>query len=246
MQSDYHGSTPSFWKATNRGRVSTKAAEQTQSSYSFNYSKFLPERKDALIIDLGCSEGIALRWLASAGYHNLWGVDSDAFAISKAGELLRSLLSAERLVAGDILNFVKGCDQGTVDLFFMLNVIEHIDKTQLLELMREIQRVLKPGGSYIAQTGNIENPLNFGLFARDFTHQIPFTPNSLRQLIVMSGFAMERVSIYPVRYQTRLRKLPFLAAAPLAGFLLKGLAYCMRVRISETEPMMYCHARKHD
>jgi hypothetical protein len=125
----------------------------------------------------------------------------------------------------------------------MLNVIEHLQKEYMLSTLREIFRVLRSGGVVIAQTGNIENPFNFGLYARDLTHEIAFSASSLRQAFRMSGFSSD-LSVAPVGYRTTLKNLPVTVTSVVCGAMVRGFAKAMRIRIDETAPLIYAVARK--
>jgi len=234
----------SFWKATNRHKLTPKDWHKAQSSYDFNYSNLLPHSKDAPIVDLGCSEGIALQWLVSMGYKNVKGVDSDNIAIGHARNLLKDYVSKDHIISEDILDFVGSQKDGSIEMFLMFNAIEHLSKSYLLKLIPEIKRVLKAGGSFLVQTGNIENPFNFGLFARDFTHEIPFTKNSLKQLMTIGGFPSENVWVQPLTYKTTIINFLLQFSSHLFSYVIKALAFFMRMRISETSPIIFCIAEK--
>ncbi|MBA3015415.1 MAG: class I SAM-dependent methyltransferase [Proteobacteria bacterium] len=234
----------SFWEATGRKKITSHHREAAIGSYRYNYTKYLPASKDSLIVDLGCSDGISLQWLAGEGYRNVVGVDSDEVAIAKAGEWIGQGIPQVRLYAMDIVDFVKGLEVGSVDVFLMMNVIEHINKKTLLALIEAIREKLRPEGILIAQTGNIENPMNFGLFARDFTHEIPFTANSLRQLMNLCGFDHAGVHVNPLRYRLTVKNCPLWVSSKVCGISLKLFALAMRIRIDITSPMMYCLAKK--
>jgi 2-polyprenyl-3-methyl-5-hydroxy-6-metoxy-1,4-benzoquinol methylase len=54
------------------GRVSIDSVHHAVFSESYPE---LPAKKSSLIGDLGCGQGIWLRWLAGLGYNNLVGID---------------------------------------------------------------------------------------------------------------------------------------------------------------------------
>ncbi len=234
----------STYEATNRWRITAASRERAKRLYNHNYSEFLPHDRGARILDLGCSEGIAIEWLLENGYGDVFGVDSDEVAIQEAREMLENQTITAQVDCADMREYLKLQESSSVDTVIMLNVIEHLEKPYLMESLAEIRRLLKPGGAFLAQTGNMENPFNFGLFARDFTHQIPFTVNSLRQALIMSGFEVKSVNIRTVRFETTLRNFPLQIASPVAGWIVKQVAASMRMKIQETEPLIYCVARK--
>jgi SAM-dependent methyltransferase len=212
--------------------------------YKQNYSRYLPISKNSRVVELGCSEGGFLMWLKSQGYMNFFGMDSDPVAIDTAVRRLGETAAEIKCKVSDILDYVKSCESESIDVIFMNNVIEHLDKAYLLELIPEIRRVLMKDGKFIAQTGNIENPFNFGLYARDFTHQIAFTSNSLCQLMMMCGFERENVEAKPIKYPTTVRNLPLQLVYPAMGWMLKKMALLMRIYIHEVAPMIYVVAVK--
>jgi len=216
----------------------------TQKSYSYNYLNFLPKSHNAKIVDLGCSEGISLEWLLLNGYQNIVGVDSDEFAIELCRKKFNSKLSDKHIVCFDALSYLKNCEDESVDMVLMLNVIEHIPKETILEIMSEIRRTLKCDGCFLAQTGNWENPFNIGLFTRDFTHQVMYTMNSLRQLMIMSNFDEDEIILKAVRYKLTWRNFPLQISSVFSSWLVKIFSLSMRIHIREMAPIIFCLVRK--
>jgi SAM-dependent methyltransferase len=211
--------------------------------YAVNYRDLLSADKGALIIDLGCSEGWMLAWLRDRGYTNLWGADSDRGAVEQAREAIGEGSDSSRVVVADIADFLRDQPDDHADAVFLNNVIEHLDHDYALDLAAEARRVLKPGGVFVATTGNMENPFNMGLFSRDFTHRVFFSANSLRQMFILAGFEPARVTVRPIRYRTTLRNLPVQWLAPVMGSALKLVARSMRIRIEETAPLICATGR---
>ncbi len=234
----------SFYESTGRENVSSAGVLAAQRSYTYNYLALLPESRDAVIVDLGCSEGISLEWLLMNGYRNVVGVDSDSVAIKHAEKRLGGKLNEGRIIFGDAYSYLEKCEDASIDMVVMFNVIEHIPKDVIPKMVYQIHRVLKKGGGFLAQTGNWENPFNIGLFTRDFTHHVMYTKNSMRQLMVLSGFHKTSVLVMPLSYKLTIRNAPLFILAPFCGWLLKAFAACMRMRIQETSPLIYCFAKK--
>lgn len=89
---------------------------------------------------------------------------------------------------------------GRADVVVMLDVVEHVAQPE--RTMREVWRILKPGGVLLASTANVAFiPLRFmlliGLFnygrrgILDLTHRRLFTYRSFRRLLIDSGFHPE-------------------------------------------------------
>jgi SAM-dependent methyltransferase len=212
--------------------------------YSVNYTRLLPESREACIVDLGYGDGDMLEWLSDLGYRNLRGVDSDRFKWDTVRQRLQGVVAEESVTKGDMLDYVGSFPAGAVDMVFMNNAVEHLSKPYLVRLIPEILRVLKPGGSLVAKTGNMENPFNLGLFSRDFTHEVMFAAKSLRHLMEMSGFEPDKVEVHPVRAGVTLFNWPLLTASQVLGWLLRLVARLMLIQITETAALIYCVARK--
>lgn len=208
-----------------------------RSQYAVNYADLVPADKAAAVIDLGCSEGIMLSWLQERGHTNLWGVDTDPVAAAQARAALGDGVD-DRVVVADIAEYMRAAPDGHASAVFLNNVIEHLDHDYALRLAAEARRALAPGGVFVATTGNMENPFNLALFARDFTHRLFLTSNSLRQMLLMAGFEPSSVEVRPVRYKTTLRNLPVQALSPVVGGAMKLVARSMRIRIDETAPLI--------
>lgn len=94
-------------------------------------------KKDARILDIGSSTGTNLRMLHDLGYKYVEGLDQsdEAIALCKSKGFMNVITgNACRLPYTD----------GSFDLVLATDIIEHIDDD--ISALREIYRVLKPGG----------------------------------------------------------------------------------------------------
>ena len=231
-------SQAAYSESTRRGGWTPAMVRRLTSRYAVNYADLLPADKTAPVIDLGCSEGLMLSWLSELGYTNLWGVDTDPVAVAQAQESLGEGVNPAQMAVADIADFMSAQPDNYAAAVFLNNVIEHLDHEYALRLASESRRVLAPGGVFVATTGNMENPFNLALFARDFTHRLFFTSNSLRQMLILAGFEPASASVRPVRYKTTVRNLPTQVTLPLVGAIVKLVARSMRIRIDETAPLI--------
>ena len=69
-------------------------------------------------------------------------------------------------------------------------IIEHLDYP--LEFLKEVRRVLKPGGTAVMLTPNI--PYELDNFWDDYTHKRPFTKKALKMIAYNAGFTDIKVS----------------------------------------------------
>lgn len=94
----------------------------------------------AEILDIGTSTGTNLRMLRDAGFFNVRGLDLHEEAIRWCADK-----GLGRVDKGDICNIPSG-DQ-VYDLVMATDIIEHVDDD--IAALREIERVMKPGGHAI-------------------------------------------------------------------------------------------------
>jgi len=114
--------------------------------------KYLEPRAGDAILDCGCGMGFNLLALARLYEATLVGVEPDVAAIGRARVEVQS--TQVRLVRGDAvrLPFSDSC----FDKVLMTEVLEHIpDESAAL---REVWRVLRPGGAYVLSVPNENYP----------------------------------------------------------------------------------------
>lgn len=90
---------------------------------------------------------------------------------------------------------------GTVDLVFVSNFFEHLDdKHQFLDTLREIAKVLKPGGRLLILQPNLR--LTKEAYWDFVDHSLPITDKSLREALELTGFSIEEQKIRFLPYST--------------------------------------------
>ena len=146
--------------------------------------RHFPADRSARILELGCGHGALLYVLQAAGYRNATGVDASPEQVAAAGRL-----GIEGVTEGDIMEALAHTPAASLDVVVAFDVIEHFAKEELLPLVDEVHRVLRPGGTWIIHVPNCEGP--FGSHSRyaDFTHEVAFDRFSLTQVLRAGGFA---------------------------------------------------------
>jgi 2-polyprenyl-3-methyl-5-hydroxy-6-metoxy-1,4-benzoquinol methylase len=123
----------------------------------------LPEGRGRTLLDVGCNWG---RWsiaAARAGYRTT-GIDPSFEAIDAAVRIARRLgVDAEYAVAD--ARRLPFADR-SFDVVFSYGVLQHFPKEEVLLAVREIARVLKPGGRSWVQMANAFGLLNRYRLAR--------------------------------------------------------------------------------
>jgi len=205
-----------------------------------HYLPHFPEDKEAKILDMGCGGGLFLKFCLNHGYKNISGLDSDPSLVAD----IKDWIDVD-VITEDFLHHLDQVEE-TYDAIFMNNVIEHIKKDDLLILLGKIKAALKPNGCFMATTGNIENPMNLGLFLRDFTHEIGFTLNSLRQAGILGGFDPDKVEALEkkIRFGNPLTQKKYLIESALAEKKLRRTIRAMKMRIDSLAKFIFCVYRK--
>jgi len=147
---------------------------------------WLPTSKDARCLDLACGCGEMQYLLEREGFTNTSGVDLCEAELVRAQEFVSG-----ELVRDDILAFLRRCSSASIDFISALNILEHLPKDTLRDVLSEANRVLRPGGTFVAIVPNAVSP--FGSLTRhwDITHEWAFTTNNFRQLAALTGLDEE-------------------------------------------------------
>jgi SAM-dependent methyltransferase/outer membrane murein-binding lipoprotein Lpp len=147
-----------------------------------------------LVLDLGCGRGEFLELCNKFGIEVL-GVD----ASEKNVELVKSL--GFKAHKDDILNFLKKQESNSYNLVSLIHVVEHLEFCYVLELFKEVHRILKSGGIFIVETPYVKSPLAAFNFWVDPTHKRPIHPELLKFIGEKMGFSI--IEIFPLAGKSR-------------------------------------------
>lgn len=147
-----------------------------------HYSGLLPSDKNAKILEVGCGYGRYMATLSDMGYTNCYGIDLSAEQIAYA----KSALGLSNLEQADALDWLDG-KEAVFDCILAIDVLEHLGNDDLLDLAKKINSALKPGGVVVFQVPNGMSPMNPVPYG-DLTHVRAFTPQSMQQLFLNTGF----------------------------------------------------------
>jgi len=142
-----------------------------------------PANRSAKLIDIGCGHGTLIHFAREAGYSNIAGVDRSP---EQVGEAARLGIPGVRL--GDSVDALRELDAESLDGVIAFDVIEHLTKAELVTLIDEVLRVLRPGARWIIHAPNAESPFFGRIRYGDITHEQAFTRVSIAQLLLASGF----------------------------------------------------------
>ena len=134
------------------------------------------------VLDVGCGRGEFLELLREKGI-SARGVDlNEEMAAVARGRGLD-------VTAGDSLSYLLGQPDGSLGGLFSAQVVEHLEPTYLMRLLDAAYHKLRPGSTIVLETINAACWYAFfSSYLRDFTHVRPLHPDTLRYLVVASGF----------------------------------------------------------
>ena len=210
-----------FESSFKHGNILTPQQFQKASeAYEIYYQGIMPEDVGSVILDFGCGVGDFMYHLKRKGYKNFYGVDISAQQVDYCRQHI-----TDRVEAVNGMDFLKDKKE-KYDLIAAHDVLEHIPKDQILEILHLCHQALKNNGTLILRVPNMSNP--FGLDARynDLTHEIGFTSKSLTQALEISGY--KDIRILPGR-KVSVRSFRHLIRILLVKFLHAALRFCFYI-----------------
>lgn len=152
------------------------------------------------ILDLGCAAGALTHFFSQQGA-SVIGIDSEPKAIEKA----RSLFPDLQFEQADVRSLPQA--DHSIDKAVAGDLVEHLDEPTFNAMLRELRRVLVPGGTLSIYTPNPKHPIE-RLKAHDFvlaqnpTHIGLRKADQLVSALERNGFTVDQVgwtpSFFPV------------------------------------------------
>ncbi|MFH1062927.1 MAG: class I SAM-dependent methyltransferase [Candidatus Omnitrophota bacterium] len=202
-------------------------------NFDLVYASYLPEKKDAKILDVGCGGGHFLYYLRHKGYNNFMGIDISAQQVKFCQEKIKA-----EIINEDAFEFL-GKHKQEFDLIAAHDILEHIKKERVIEFLKLTHAALKPGGQVFLRTPNCGNPMSIRLRYADFTHEFCVTEKSFYQILYLAGF--RNIKILPSIDKGFLNKL---IAESIRFVLAKLMWYQGFVAPNILTPVIFGIARK--
>ena len=164
------------------------------------FESYLPLFEGAQnVLDVGCGRGEFLELL---GAHGIRGSGIDLNHEMAEGCRARGLDVTE----ADAVSYLTSLEDASLGGLFAAQVVEHLQPAYLLRFLELAFHKLRPGGRLVLETLNPACWVAFfESFIRDITHVWPLHPETLKFLVVASGFASAEISFRsPVALQDRL------------------------------------------
>jgi len=145
----------------------------------------LPPDRNVRIFDFGCGGGELLRCCGQAGYRTLKGIDLSEQQVARAHAKGLSGVVTQ----GDALAFLEDAPSASYDIVLAFDILEHLNKPEVLRFFAQVRRVLSPKGRLVLHVPNGDSPFFGAIRYGDFTHELTFTASALRQIASATGFA---------------------------------------------------------
>jgi SAM-dependent methyltransferase len=139
------------------------------------------------VLDVGCGRGEFLELLREHGV-SVRGIDVNPAMVDVC------LAHGLDAVTADALTYVRGVPDGSLGGLFAAQVVEHLEPRYLTQLLDAAFDKLRPGAPIVLETINPACWFAFfESYIRDLTHVRPVHPDTLKYLLIATGF--QRVDI---------------------------------------------------
>ena len=165
-----------------QGNTEQGSSHSFRAYCDFKYAPYFRELKpEDAILEAGCGSGEMLEFLSGKGFRNLHGIDVSEEQIMIAVE---KRLPAQQ---ADVFAFLEHRRE-TFRAIVARDFVEHFTKEEVLRLFRLFFQALDGGGMLLLQTPNGQGLFSSQVIYSDLTHCTIFTPESLGQVLRLSGF----------------------------------------------------------
>ena len=134
------------------------------------------------ILDIGCGRGEFLALLRENGV-SARGIDLNDAMVAVCRE------KGFEATKGDALSYLRGVPAGSLGGLFAAQVVEHLEPAYLTRVLEAAFDALRPGAPIVLETINPACWFAFfESYIRDITHVRPLHPDTLKFLLIASGF----------------------------------------------------------
>ena len=150
-------------------------------------------RRTDVVMDLGCGIGRVARYVARC-CGTLWAVDASERMLSLARERLEGLPNIS--FARSEGTGIPSIERGSVDFVYSILTLRHLEREDAFLLLRDVHRVLRPGGSAFFTFPNLLSDVYLNAFL-DYAEGGEvgnpararfYTPEEVRRVLPAAGF----------------------------------------------------------
>lgn len=192
-------STDQFYQAYNRKQQGINLKAKHIRQFRIDFVEASGFRREMSVLELGCGNGLFLRFLAHLGVERFVGVDGDPRIME---EIPGELTSSVRI--SDFANFFAAeAGSSQFDRIVLFDVLEHFSAEDAVVLLKSATKLLSPDGRVVIRVPNMASPLALGVQYNDVTHRTAFSPGSIRQVASVAGLVPEiiQAQAYTSRYK---------------------------------------------
>ncbi len=143
------------------------------------------------IVDLGCGDGDFVALLLEQGIEAI-GVDADEKSYSAAQK--RGL----PVICQDVFDFLDHAPTDSVDGVFCAHLVEHLPYMQVIRLIHQAYRIVRPGGRVILATPDVRSLFShLEMFYLHFGHISFYHPRLLCFLLEHEHFTQTEYGVNP-------------------------------------------------
>ena len=146
------------------------------------------------VLDVGCGIGRLLKWVAPHCLR-IYGLDVSRAMLAKARRRCRSLRNVSLRRLATSLRFPIG--DRTIDFAYLYHVSEHMEREDLLTILREVRRVLRPKGRALVQFSLLEHADNQREFRKWAAEGDPEGVRSRFYTEAEAALMLELARLYP-------------------------------------------------
>jgi len=159
------------------------------------------------VLDIGCGRGEFLALLREGGV-SAQGIDLNDAMVAVCRE------KGFEATKADALSYLRGVPPGSLGGLFAAQVVEHLEPAYLTRLLEAAFDALRPGAPIVLETINPACWFAFfESYIRDITHVRPLHPDTLKFLLIASGFQQIEIRYRaPYPEHEKLQPLPASAA----------------------------------
>jgi 2-polyprenyl-3-methyl-5-hydroxy-6-metoxy-1,4-benzoquinol methylase len=150
------------------------------------FSATTPPQPPGYLVDIGCGRGEFMDICRDANLP-CKGIDINEDMVRHCGDKGHDVTQAGAVA------YLQAQADASLRGIISCHVIEHMPAVEMLAFLRLCVRKLAPGGRLVLETPNPKSIFGLSMFYRDFTHEKPIHPQTMKFLLQELG--MQRVDV---------------------------------------------------